>query len=123
MGALQIKNFKAPDESRDIPGGKIHTVKSPSGAFSIGVMQPGWRWSTDIKPVVGTEWCEFEHLEYVVSGRLAIRTKDGEETTAGPSDVYYIPPGHDGWVVGDEPLVTLSWGPEAEFGKEKTNRP
>jgi hypothetical protein len=53
----------------------------------------------------------------MVQGRLAIRLKDGTEFTAGPGDTFYIPPGHDGWVLGDEPLVTLSWGPEAEFGK------
>jgi hypothetical protein len=123
MANAEIKNFQKPDGSRSIPQGVIETLSSPAGAVSRSVLQPGWRWSKDIKPVVGTELCQFEHLEYVVSGRLGFRTKDGLEGEAGPGDIFYIPPGHDGWVVGDEPLVTLSWVGDDEFGKEKTNRP
>jgi len=118
MAGVEIKNFNSPDESHDIPKGQIKTVMSPMGSCSYSVLQPGWKWSNDIKPIVGTEWCEVEHFEYVIQGHLRGRLKDGTEFSAGPGETYYIPPGHDGWVEGDEPLVSLSFGPEAQtFGR------
>jgi hypothetical protein len=120
MASAQVRNFKSADESRDIPGGKVQVINSPAGTAALGTLNPGWKWSTNVKPVVGTEWCEVEHFDYVVSGRLAGKLKDGTEFEAGPGDVIYIPPGHDGWVVGDEPFVSIGFGPaSAEFGKPR----
>jgi hypothetical protein len=116
MASAEIKNFATPDDSRPIPGGQVDTVTSPAGSMALGTLQPGWRWSKDIKPVVGTEWCEVEHFEYIVSGRITIHLKDGTEYSGGPGDIFYVPPGHDGWVVGDEPLRSISFGP-SDFGK------
>ncbi|HET8785622.1 MAG TPA: adenylate/guanylate cyclase domain-containing protein [Candidatus Limnocylindrales bacterium] len=90
------------------------------GGLAIGraILEPGWRWSEDVKPIVGTEWCEVHHLQLVISGRLAVRLADSDEAdefVAG--DLIDIPPGHDAWVVGDEPtdLIDLS-GTSAQFG-------
>ena len=90
------------------------------GGLTIGraILEPSWRWSEDVKPIVGTEWCEVHHLQLVVSGRLAVRLADSDEVEEfAAGDVFDIPPGHDAWVVGDEPsdLIDLS-GNSAEFG-------
>jgi class 3 adenylate cyclase len=69
--------------------------------------EPGWRWSEHVRPVAGTEWCQVHHRGIVVSGRLRIRTIAGEELEFGAGDVYEVPPGHDGWVVGDEATVLI----------------
>ncbi len=73
------------------------------------VLQPGWRWSECIKPIAGTEDCEFHHLGVVVSGRLHVQHRDGSAAELGPSDVYVIEPGHDAWVVGDEPFIGVEF--------------
>ena len=73
------------------------------------VWEPGWSWSTDLKPVVGTELCEHHHLGYAISGTLGVKTATGEELEISAGSVYEIPPGHDAWVVGDEPFVTIDW--------------
>jgi hypothetical protein len=72
------------------------------------VLKPGWRWSESVKPIVGTDSCQVLHTGYNVSGRLHVRMEDGtEEEGFGPGDAYVIPPGHDAWVVGDEPVVSV----------------
>src|SRR6185503_19142091 len=83
------------------------------GGLAIGraILEPGWHWSEDVKPIAGTEWCEVHHLQLIVSGRLAVRLADSDEVdefVAG--DLFDIPPRHDAWVVGDEPadLIDLS---------------
>jgi class 3 adenylate cyclase len=90
------------------------------GGLAIGraILEPGWRWSEDVKPIVGTEWCEVHHLQLVISGRLAVRLADSDEVDEFvASDLIDIIPGHDAWVVGDEPcdLIDLS-GNSAQFG-------
>jgi hypothetical protein len=83
----------------------------PPPFFSAGY--PGgisWRWSEHVEPLVGTDLCQTEHLGLVVSGRCAVKMADGSETTISPGDLFAIPPGHDSWVVGDEPYVSLHFG-------------
>ncbi len=79
--------------------------------------QPGWRWSECIKPVVGTDSCQVEHIGYVVSGTLHVTHEDGSEGETKPGDVYRIAPGHDGWVVGDEPAVLVEFQGAANYAK------
>jgi class 3 adenylate cyclase len=89
------------------------------GAVDIGraVLEPGWRWSNDIKPAVGTEWCEAHHLHIIFSGRFAVETAAGERGEYGPGDVVDVPPQHDAWVVGDEAVSLLDIaGNSAGFG-------
>ena len=73
------------------------------------VQDPGWRWSEHVKPVVGGEWCEARHVGVVVSGNWGAILRDGTEIEFGPGDVYDIPPGHDGYTIGDEPCVLIEW--------------
>lgn len=81
------------------------------GDLTVGeiVSQPGWRWSVDMRPKVGGEWCQIRHIGMVLSGRLGFEFSDGTTAEAGPGDIFDIPPGHDGWTVGDEPCVQIEW--------------
>ena len=81
--------------------------------------QPGWRWSQHIKPVVGTESCQTDHIGYLVSGTMGVQTTDGTTGEVHPGSVYHIAPGHDGWVIGDEPAVGFEFSGGAEFGKPR----
>jgi hypothetical protein len=79
------------------------------GEQTIGraTIEPGWRWSVDLRPTMGTQWCTFRHLGIALSGRFHVLMEDGHEMDVGPEDVFDIPPGHDAWVVGDEPFETV----------------
>jgi hypothetical protein len=116
---LHRKNLlDTPDEARSFPNGEMTVVELDGLTVGRGVMQPGWRWSTDVKPIAGTDSCEIPHTGYVISGRVHVRMDDGTEAEYGPGDVMVIPPGHDGWVVGDEPYVALEWaGHAGEFAR------
>jgi hypothetical protein len=117
--SMQHKSLEAPDEARSFTNGEMAVVDLGGLVVGRGVMQPGWRWSEDIKPIAGTDSCEVPHTGYVVSGRVHVQMDDGSEAEFGPGDVYVIPPGHDGWVVGDEPYVTVEWsGTAATFAKQ-----
>ena len=104
---LQQKNLDTPDETRTFENGKAQVVTLGDFSASRLTFEPGWRWSEHVKPLAGTESCQVLHTGYQVSGRLRIRMDDGTEKEYGPGDAYVIPPGHDGWVVGDEPVVTV----------------
>ncbi len=103
------RSFTAADEVRQFPNGRAEIVKIGGSEIGRLVFEPGWRWSTDVKPIAGTESCTAPHFQYHISGRLAIRTDDGTELVAGPGDVTSLPSGHDAWVVGDEPVVVVDW--------------
>ena len=100
---IQKRSFDAPDETR--PAGRAEAVVVTLGGLTFAriVGQPGWRWSTDVKPIAGGDSCRAVHTDVVLSGRLRAVMDDGAEEEFGPGDVYHIPAGHDAWVVGDEP--------------------
>ncbi len=81
------------------------------------ILQPGWRWSTSVRPIAKTESCEAPHFQYQVSGVLAIRMDDGTEFELHPGDVSYIAPGHDAWVVGDDPVVLVDFQGMIDYAK------
>ena len=85
--------------------------------FGRANLEPGWRWSESVKPIVKTEYCEAPHMSFHVSGRLRIRMADGTEEEFGPGDVGVVPPGHDAWVVGDEPVVVIDISGMKEYAK------
>lgn len=97
----------SPDEVRSFENGRAEIVNL--GGFSVMRMnlQPGWKWSISVKPIVKTESCQSHHIGYVISGRLKVVSVDGKETELQPGSVYEIMPGHDAWVVGDEPFIAL----------------
>lgn len=109
MHSTEHKTFSQPDERREFPNGSAEILHLGGGDVGRLVFQPGWRWSRDVKPIAGTASCEAPHFQYHVSGRLAILMDDGKEFIAGPGDITSLPSGHDAWVVGDEPAVTIDW--------------
>jgi Cupin domain len=107
---LEKKAFSSPDDVRPMSGhGQVEILKIGDGVVGKATFEPGWRWSEDVKPVAGTDSCQSAHLGYVVSGRQRVVMDDGSELEYGAGDVVAIPPGHDAWVVGDEPCVMLDF--------------
>jgi hypothetical protein len=102
-------SFAQPDEVREFPHGRAEIVRLGGADIGRLVLEPGWRWSTDVKPIAGTEFCQAPHMQYHVSGRLRVHMADGTEFEAGPGDLSSLPEGHDAWVVGDEPAVVVDW--------------
>lgn len=116
MTGIQRKSLDAPDEIRRFPKGIGHLVTAGSLTIARGVMEPGWRWSVDLKPIMGTPSCPVHHVQLLLSGRFAAQMDGGEAIEFEPGDVIDIPPGHDAWVVGDEPAVIIDvFGNAAEM--------
>ena len=105
--AMQRKTLNVPDEVRTFDKGRVELAKVGMVTFGRATFHPGWKWSESVKPIVKTEYCEAPHVQYHVSGRLAVKMADGTELEFGPGDVGVIPPRHDAWVVGDEPVVVI----------------
>jgi hypothetical protein len=117
MEKTEHKSFATPDETREFPRGKAEILGVGGGQVGRLIFEPGWRWPADVQPIAGTPSCEAPHFQYHVSGRLAIRMDDGSEFIAGPGDVTALPSGHDAWVVGDEPVVTIDWFGAGNYAK------
>jgi hypothetical protein len=117
MQATAHRSFQTPDETRAFPNGRAEIVKIGDGEVGRLVFEPGWRWSNDVKPIARTNSCEAPHFQYHLSGRLAIRMDDGSEFVAGPGDITSLPSGHDAWVVGDEPVITVDWVGATSYAK------
>lgn len=118
MAVLGIKDFSAPDEvRRPDPHATIEVVRIGGGEVGRYTFQPGWRWSEHIKPIVGGDSCQTHHVGIVISGRMGVQTDDGTTGEVAPGSVYDIPPGHDGWVIGDEPVVTVEFQGAATYAK------
>jgi mannose-6-phosphate isomerase-like protein (cupin superfamily) len=119
MAGLIHKTFDSPEEVRSFEqgSGKLELINLEGGPVGRATFQPGWRWSTHMKPNAGTESCQVAHTGYFVSGRMKIVMDDGEEAEFGPGDFMVCPPGHDAWIVGDEPCVAIDWQGSATYAK------
>ena len=117
MAGYERKDLKSPDETRTFEKGGLDLINIGGGTVGRLTLEPGWRWSTHVKPIAGTEWCEARHFQYHLSGRLHVLMADGSETEIGPGEVSVLPPGHDGWVVGDEPVVLIDWAGATNYAK------
>jgi class 3 adenylate cyclase len=113
---LQRKNLATPDQIRTFRTGRMHVVTLDETAIGRLLLQPGWRWSRDVAPISGTRSCLHRHLGYTMSGSLRVRMDDGTELTIEAGDAYEIPPGHDAWVLGDEPFDAVEWASAHAFG-------
>ncbi len=116
MPRLQRKSFDTPDQVRQFPHGRVEVVELDETAIGRIVYEPGWRWSVEVGPLVGTSSCQVRHLGMVTSGRLHLQLDDGSELVIGPGDAYEIPAGHDGWVVGNETFVTTEFASARTYG-------
>jgi hypothetical protein len=115
--AAEHKGFGNPDEVREFERVRAEIVKIGGGEVGRYTAQPGWRWSEHVKPVAKTDLCEAPHFQYQLSGTMRVRMADGSEFDVGPGEVCVLPPGHDAWVVGDEPVVVVDWGGAHNWGK------
>jgi class 3 adenylate cyclase len=116
MPRLQRRSFATPDEVRPFPHGRIEVVNLDETAMARLIYQPGWRWSTDVAPVIGGTSCQNRHVGYVISGLLHVMLEDGTELELRPNDAYEIPPGHDAWVVGDEAWEVIEFASARTYG-------
>jgi uncharacterized cupin superfamily protein len=98
-----------PDETRQFDKGRMDIAKIGQAAIGRFTFEPGWKWSTSVKPVVKTDSCQQHHTGYIISGRMKARMNDGTEMEFGPGEAVVVPPGHDAWVVGNEPCVGVDF--------------
>jgi quercetin dioxygenase-like cupin family protein len=122
MPGLVRKSLDTPEETRPFEGGtgQLQLVNLEGGAVGRATFQPGWKWSEHVKPIAKTDSCQAAHTGYYVSGRMKVVMDDGEEMEFGPGDFAVIAPGHDAWIVGDEPCVVIDWHGFAEYAKSPT---
>jgi hypothetical protein len=117
---IEVKNFDKPDETRPFQGKGMADVVTVAGRpVARGTFEPGWRWSTNVKPIAGTDSCETSHLGYCIQGRMRVHMDDGTEQEITPGEVAAIRPGHDAEVVGDEACIFLDFGEIAEYAKRR----
>ena len=114
---FEAKSHSSPDEVRTPSKTRVEVVRLEG--FSLGrfTLEPGWRWSECIKPVVRTDSCQVSHAGYVISGRITVQLKDGAQKTIRAGESYTIPPGHDAWVEGHEPVVCIEVMSAEQFAK------
>jgi hypothetical protein len=117
MAGIEANDFSTPDELRSPERTTVEIVKIANGEIGRYTFQPGWRWSDCIKPLVGTDTCQVEHIGYVISGTLRVDHEDGTTLEIPAGSVYRIGPGHDGSVVGEEPAVVVEFQGAATYAK------
>ena len=117
MEKAECKDFKQPDEVREVPNGRLELIKGGGATVGRAVFDPGWQWSTSVQPLVKTKSCEAPHFQYHVSGILRIKMDDGTEFDCRPGDVSLLPSGHDAWVVGNEPAVVVDFQGMIDYAK------
>jgi hypothetical protein len=110
MSVLERKSFEAPDEVRTpYEKGRVDVVNTGEWPVKRVNLEPGWRWTEQTRPVVGTALCEVFHVKLFLHGRFGVRMRDGKEMEFGPGEIGVIDPGHDAWVVGDEPCAFVDF--------------
>jgi quercetin dioxygenase-like cupin family protein len=116
--SIQTKRFDAPDEAREFLKGRFELVEVGGMTIGRAAYEPGWKWSEHVGRETGARFCEVEHVGLVLEGRAAVQMKDGETRVLGPGDLFYVAPGHDSWVVGDEPYVSLHFLGAERYAKK-----
>ena len=104
-----IRRFDEPDEVVEFGGVSEQLITIGGVTVTRGVQPAGWSWRDHYQPLGGGEWCQARHVGITLEGRQGIRLADGTEVEYGPGDLYDVPPGHEGWTIGDEPCVMLEW--------------
>jgi len=118
MQMAQCVNFEKPDEVREFPKGRVEIVRIGGTTVGRATLQPGWKWSTCVKPIAKTNSCEAAHFQYQLSGVVMVKMDDGTELELRAGDVSLLPPGHDAWVVGDEPVVVVDFQGMVDYAKK-----
>jgi hypothetical protein len=113
----EAKSFMKPDEVRKFPKGRVEILKIGGAVIGRAILEPGWRWSESVQPIVKTTSCEAPHFQYHVSGVLKVRMDDGTELECHAGDVSLLPSGHDAWVVGNAPVVMVDFQGMIDYAK------
>lgn len=113
MAGAQKKSLDTPDQVRTPDKGVVHLVEVGGASVGRATLQPGWRWSESIKPIVGGDSCQINHLGIVLAGAMRIEHMDGTAIDLAVGDIYQIQPGHDAWVVGDDEFVGVEFDSSA----------
>src|SRR5437870_3748380 len=116
MRALR-KNLGAPDEVREFDKGRVEIVNLDGIIIGRATFEPGWKWSMCVKPIAETESCQAPHTGYIVSGRMHVEMDNGQTVEFGPGDAMVVPPGHDAWVLGNEPCIALDFSGMENYAK------
>lgn len=106
---LISKNFARPDEVRHFDKCTVESVHLGNTEIIRVTNQPGWRWSECVKSAFQAGSCPVTHMMYIVSGRIAVRMDNGCELVFEPGDLAFVPPGHDAWIVGNEPCISIDF--------------
>lgn len=115
---VNVRSLDDPDETRPTADkGRVEIVRLGEITVGRSTFEPGWRWTEHVRPIAGTDLCQATHTGYVISGRMVVRLADGSETEVGPGDAIAIPAGHDAWVIGEEPCVTVDFSGSADFAR------
>ena len=117
MALAEHRPMNNSDEVRTFGHGKVELVNIGGGVVGRLTLEPGWKWSTDVKPIAKTDWCEAPHFQYQVSGTMHVVMQDGTEFDSAAGDLTALPSGHDAWVVGDEPVVVVDFFGASNYAK------
>lgn len=117
MEKMEVKSLNVPDEVRTFDKGKLELINIGGATVGRATFQPGWKWSESVKPLVNTKSCEAPHFQYHLSGTLKVLMDDGTQADLKAGDVSLLPPGHDAWVVGDEPVVVVDFQGMVDYAK------
>jgi class 3 adenylate cyclase len=104
-----VRRFDEADTRNEFEEGYVDLVSIAGVTFGQETLTPDWRWSKHVRGLAGTERCEFHHVGYQLSGRWIVEDRDGFQLEIRPGDIFDTPPGHDAWVIGDEPCVTIDF--------------
>jgi quercetin dioxygenase-like cupin family protein len=119
MYEVILKRFDQPDEVRTFDKGKFELVKVGDMTIGRATYEPGWKWSVHVGKVAGAKSCSVEHVGLVLSGRATAAMDDGRIVEMKEGDLFYVAPGHDSWVVGNEPYISLHFLGANEYAKQK----
>ena len=117
-GKVECGSFGSATEVRKFEKGKVELANVGGATIGRATFEPGWKWSTCVKPIAKTNSCQAAHYGYQVSGTMVARMDDGTEITSRAGDVFNVPPGHDGWVVGNETVVFIDFQGMVDYAKK-----
>jgi quercetin dioxygenase-like cupin family protein len=118
MDDVLLKRFETPDEVRSFEKGKYEVVSAGGVTVGRATYQPGWKWSQHVGPITGAKLCEVEHVGLVVAGHAKVQMRDGREFDLRAGDFFYVAPGHDSWVVGQEIYVSVHFHGVGQYARK-----
>jgi quercetin dioxygenase-like cupin family protein len=116
-----IRRFEKSDEHRTFEKGYFDLLQIGGMTVGQAIYEPGWRWSTHVGAATGAQYCEVEHVGIVISGRNRIKMRDGREYDLKAGDIFYVAPGHDSWVLGNEPYVSIHLAGAGRYARAKVS--